>query len=266
MISAEDVIEMSGVETLHPGGLDLSRRIAELVHMTPTTRILDVSCGKGVFACLYAKEFGCSVTGIDINPQFIEIARQRAHSEGVADKVEFKVGDSRKLPFQDAEFDVVVNECAVGLTAIGDPEGVLREMVRVTKVGGKVVIHESTWLKELPVPEKTDLALRMGTVPYAVDEWQRMLHQAGARSQVVEDWSGVDNFLKMRPGYKGNPNSPDIFTLREKVALAPRIALKYGLSSILDLLPSLSKLTGYFKDGYFGYALIVASRDSANSA
>ncbi len=118
MISAEDVIEMSGVETLHPGGLDLSRRIGKLVDFTPMTRVLDVSCGKGVFACQYAKEFGCSVTGIDINPQFIAIARQRAQREEVADKVDFKFGDARKLPFQDAEFDVVVNECAVGLTAI----------------------------------------------------------------------------------------------------------------------------------------------------
>ncbi|MGA2380965.1 MAG: methyltransferase domain-containing protein [Spirochaetia bacterium] len=153
IISGEDVIEMSGVETLHPGSFDLSRRIGELVSFSPSVRVLDVSSGKGAFACLYAREFGCGVTGIEINLRFVEIARKRAVDEDVADKVRFEIGDSRNLPFPDGAFDVVVNECAVGLTAIDAPQRVLDEMARVTMTGGTIVIHESVWLKTLSPQE-----------------------------------------------------------------------------------------------------------------
>lgn len=171
IISAEDVLEMSGVETLHPGGFDLSKRIGELVQFAPATHVLDVSSGKGTFACMYARGFGSRITGLEFNPHFVDIARKRAQSEGVADKVEFKIGDSRNLPFQDNEFDVVVNECAVGLTAISAPQRVLDEMVRVTKPGGTIVIHESTWLKKLSADERQTASMRLGTTPYSVDEW-----------------------------------------------------------------------------------------------
>lgn len=261
IVSAEDVLEMSGVETLHPGGFDLSKRIGELVKFTPSTRVLDVSSGKGAFACLYAREYGARITGLEFNPRFVELARKRADVEGVADKVEFKVGDSRNLPFGDGEFDVVVNECAVGLTAINAPQRVLDEMVRVTKPGGTIVIHESTWLKDLPAEEKRDASARLGTTPYTVEEWKEMLVKAGAVPQIVEDWSGLENASKIRPGLKLDPNNPlDVFTLGEKVNLLPRLIARYGIGSVLELARSAAKLMHYVTDGYQGYALIIAAR------
>ncbi len=263
IISAEDVLEMSGVETLHPGGFDLSKRIGELVHFTPSTHVLDVSSGKGAFACLYARDFGSRITGLEFNPRFVDIARKRAQVEGVIDRVEFKIGDSRKLPFQDNEFDVVVNECAVGLTAINAPQRVLDEMVRVTKPGGTIVIHESTWLKHLPAEERQAASLRFGTTPYAVDEWKEMLVKAGAVPKIVKDWSGMENAFKIRPGLKWNPNSTpaDIFTTREKLGLLPRLLSKYGIGPVLELLRSQKRFIRYQTDGYVGYALIVASKE-----
>ncbi len=262
IISAEDVLEMSGVETLHPGGFDLSKRIGELVQFTPATHVLDVSSGKGAFACLYAREFGSRITGLEFNPHFVDLARKRAQEEGVADKVEFKTGDSRKLPFPDNEFDVVVNECAVGLTAINAPQRVLDEMVRVTRPGGTIVIHESTWLKELPTHERREASMRLGTMPYSVDEWKQMLAKAGAVPKIVEDWSGIENALKIRPEFRWSPKSSpaDIFTAREKLSLFPRLVAKYGLGPVLGLLRSQKQLNRYLTEGYAGYALIVAAK------
>jgi len=261
IISGEDVLEMSGVETLHPGGYDLSRRIGELVKFTPDIYVLDVSSGKGAFACLYAREFGSHITGLEYNPRFVDIARQRAQAEGVADRVDFRVGDSRKLPFQDNEFDVVVNECAVGLTAINAPRQVLGEMVRVAKAGGTIVIHEGTWLKPLSADEKRDASMRLGTTPYTVDEWQQMLIEAGAVPRIVEDWSGLENALKIRPGLRWNPRNPlDLLTTREKLSLLPRLLFRYGIGPMLDLYRSAPKLMRYVTDGYQGYALIIATK------
>ncbi|MDP3105276.1 MAG: methyltransferase domain-containing protein [Candidatus Methanoperedens sp.] len=260
-ISIEDMLELSDVETLHPGGLELSRRIAELIKFNLSMRVLDVSSGKGIFACMYAKDYGCRVTGIDIKQQFIDIAIKRAEKEGVADKVDFRLGDSRKLPFPDGYFDVAINECAVGLTAINDPAKVLSEMVRVTKTGGKVVIHESIWLKELPLEDKEKLSMQLGTAPYSVDEWKQMLINAGAMPEIVEDWSGIENVQKMRPGFKWNPKDPsDFLTAKEKLALFTRIIMKYGLLSLFEINRIRKNMTNISKDGYLGYVLIIGSK------
>ncbi len=262
IISAEDVLEISGVETLHPGGWDLSKRIGKVVHFTPSTHVLDVSSGKGAFACLYARDFGSQITGIEFKPHFVDLARERAHREGVADKVDFKIGDSRNLPFQDGEFDIVVNECAVGLTTINAPQRVLDEMVRVTKPSGTVVIHENTWLRQLSVEERQDASLRLGTTPYTVDEWRQMLVKAGAVPHIVEDWSGLENALKIRPDRKGTLNNPfDFFTTREKIDLLPRLIGKYGINSLPEFYRSGKKLMRYMTDGYLGYTLIIAAKD-----
>jgi len=261
IISGEDVIEMSGVETLHPGGFDLSRRIGELVSFSPSVRVLDVSSGKGAFACLYAREFGCSVTGIEINPRFVDIARRRAVDSGVADKVHFEIGDSRNLPFPDGVFDVAVNECAVGLTAIDAPQRVLNEMARVTRIGGTIVIHESTWLKTLSFQERREASQRLGTTPFTVEEWQGMLVSAGAVPKAVEDWSGIENAMKIRPGHRWNPKNPlDLFTMSEKVKLIPRLVFKYGIGPVLDLSRSGKQLLRYETDGSLGYTLIIATK------
>lgn len=261
MVSGEDIIEMSSVETLHPGGLDISRRIGEVVRLDSSLHVLDVSSGKGVFASLYAREFGCKVTGIDLSEAFTHEARRRAAEQGLGDKVVFQVADSRDLPFAGGQFDVVVNECAVGLTAIGDPRRVLCEMARVTKPGGTVVIHESTWLRELPAEERELAAQRLGTTPYSLDEWKAMLAEAGCQTILVEDWSGVENARKMRPGHKWKQNDSLVFlTAPELAALLPRVVAKFGPRSLLDLYKSSSVLTNYIKDGILGYALVVAKK------
>ncbi|HAM54252.1 MAG TPA: hypothetical protein DCQ64_02105 [Candidatus Rokubacteria bacterium] len=266
-VSIEDVIEMSGVETLHPGGLDLTRRIGEVLRIDPSHRVLDVSSGKGLFACTYAAELGCRVTGIDINERFVSLARTRAARQGLGDQVEFRVGDARALPFGAGEFDVVVNECAVGLTAIGDPAGVLLEMARVAKPGGWVVIHESTWRKELPVEERQEAARRFGTMPCSVDEWQRMLLVAGCRPVVVEDWSGPDNLRKVRPDHRWSPDDPAGFlTTREKLTLLPRIAIRHGIGALLDLQRTRRLAAEYLRRGLVGYVLIAARKEDTATA
>ena len=62
----EDAVEISGIEMLHPGGLALTRRTAELAKLRPGKTVLDVSSGRGTQSMLYAAEYGVDVTGIDM--------------------------------------------------------------------------------------------------------------------------------------------------------------------------------------------------------
>lgn len=259
--SVEDIIEMSGIETLHPGGFDLSTRIGKLVNFNPSLHVLDVSSGKGTFACYYAQEFGCKVTGVDINKRFVEISTEKAKKRNLSKLVDFKIGDSTKLPFLDNSFDVVVNECAVGLTVINNPQGVINEMFRVAKPNGTIVIHESTWLKELPQSVRDKMAMKIGTTPYTVEEWSKMLIKAGVKIKTVEDWSGIKNIQKMRPSHKWNQKRPyDFLTFSEKLSLIPKIAFKYGISAIKEINNYQEEVLKYSKEGYYGYVLIIGEK------
>lgn len=259
--SGEDIIEMSGVDTLHPGGFDLSKHIGDLVNFNSTKHVLDVSSGKGTFACYYAEEFGCNVTGIDINKEFINISKKKVEERGLSNLVEFEIGDSTNLNYPDNYFDVVVNECAVGLTVINKPQTILNEMYRVVKPGGSVVIHESIWLKELSQAKKDDLATKIGTTPYTVEEWCNMLKESKIEIEIVEDWSGIENLQKMRPNHKWDKRRPlDFMTSIEKFKLVNKLILRYGIGSLFILNNIQKDIITYFEKGYYGYALFIGKK------
>ncbi|MFQ6088192.1 MAG: class I SAM-dependent methyltransferase [Candidatus Methanofastidiosia archaeon] len=249
----EDILELSGIDLLHPGGFDITKRIGEIVEMKGKN-VLDVACGRGSLPCYYAKSFGAKIFGIDLSPEMIESSIEKARREGVENLTEFKVADALALPFEDNSFDVVINECAVGLTL--DPQKCLDEMVRVTKPGGYVVIHESTWLKEISKEEKADVAGRLGTVPYTLSKWKEMMKKAGLRNLWTEDWSGLKNIYKIRHDRKMK-NLNDMFSLWEKMTIIfPRIVSRYGIKGIFFAYESARKINPLYSKRTLGYLLI----------
>lgn len=256
--SMEDVAELSGIETLHPGGFDLSKRIGEIVEMK-NKKVLEVGCGRGIFACYFAKYYGAKITGIDLSPAMIESSNTRAINEGVQYSTEFKVADASRLPFPDNSFDVIVSECGpVGLAP--EPQKVVNEMVRVIKPAGYIVAHAPMWLKEINEEERKDTEKRTGGQMFTLSEWKNMLKKAGVVEIWEEDWSGVEQISKVRPGRKIN-NMSDVFTLWEKIVIIlPRVLRKYGLNGILYLNESFRKVTPLFYNGTIGTYLMKAQK------
>ncbi len=249
----EDVLELSGIELLHPGGLEITARIGQMVDLR-NKKVLDVACGHGTLPCYYAKAFDARVLGIDLSPEMIRSSVQKAKKDGVEHLTEFRVADALALPFENEAFDSVINECAVGVTA--DPQKCLNEMARVTKPGGHVVIHETSYLKGLPSNEKRDIERRLGTVPYAVKEWQAMMRRAGLGDVWSEDWSAMENAFKIRPDRKIK-NLDGIFSLREKLfVILPRIISRYGMGGAAHVYQSWKKTNPLYLNGTLGYFLI----------
>ena len=130
--------------------LALRDRILDSIALRGDEKILDVGCGRGLLLIGAAKRIKSGkATGVDIwNPQDLsgnspEAAKENAKLEGVLDKVRIESHDARKLPYPDANYDVVVSSLA--LHNIEDREGrdqAVREMWRVLKPGGKLVIHD----------------------------------------------------------------------------------------------------------------------------
>lgn len=100
-------------------------------------RALDVGCGPG-FLSIWLAERAEHVTGLDISPAMIHMARRRAGEAGVAN-VEFLVGDAEGPPFELASFDLVVSDATIHDTRIDRSLPAIRDLV---KPGGRLVVRD----------------------------------------------------------------------------------------------------------------------------
>lgn len=250
----EDAVEISGIEILHPGGYALTKKTAELCGLKENMSVLDVSSGRGTQAIYYAKTFGVNVTGLDISRDMIKTATERSMQDGVNEKVKFVLGDSQSLPFADNTFDVVINECAVGIP--NDSQKVLNEMFRVAKPGGAVAFHEPTWKKSLSVEEKNEISERYGTTPLEFQEWKAMFEKAGAINIVseFEQWSKQEMYWDIRQDRKVK-NYSGVMTLDEKLRTVYRIFKQYGIKGIYKAFENEKIFYKTILDNKLGYAL-----------
>ena len=99
-------------------------------------RVLDVACGPGLTACAFAA-VEAEVTGIDLTPAMIGEAQALQNEKGLGN-VNWTVGDVTALPYADGAFTLAFSRYA--FHHMLDPGAVLREMVRVTAPGGRVVV------------------------------------------------------------------------------------------------------------------------------
>src|SRR5205814_4881067 len=86
---------------------------------------------------------GAAVTGLDLTPELLAVARVRAAAAGLGD-ITWEEGDAEHLPFPDGAFDVVVSSC--GLMFAPDQQRVADEVARVTRRGGRIAIQ--AWTRE----------------------------------------------------------------------------------------------------------------------
>jgi len=116
---------------LHAGRMDAIRRMS----MKPGDRILEVGVGTGINATLYPRD--CIVTGIDLSASMLEKARDRVARKGVRN-VRLLEMDAADMTFGDDTFDIVYAPYVISV--VPDPVAVAREMHRVCRPGGRIVI------------------------------------------------------------------------------------------------------------------------------
>ena len=109
---------------------------------TATQEILDIACGTGDFSIAIAKAMspGSRVTGLDLSEGMLAVMRAKLAAAGLDDRVACMQGDSEAMPYTDASFDCVT--IAFGVRNFEHREVALREILRVLKPGGKLVILE----------------------------------------------------------------------------------------------------------------------------
>lgn len=104
--------------------------------------VLDMGSGTGVVARAIARRPGFSgrVVGVDLSRYLASAAERLAREEGLADRVEFRVGDTRSLELASGAFDAVVAHTL--LSHVEDPLAVVKEAARVVRAGGMVGIFD----------------------------------------------------------------------------------------------------------------------------
>ncbi len=127
---------------------DMRKEIVNMISNDGCSRVLDVGCGTGyTTAGILSKRNICEVVGVDMNPKQLAKATHNLSIEKT--RTSLSRGDVENLPFQDEVFDAVVSVGAIEY--FPDPESALKEMARVSKRGGKVIVAgpELGWFRKV---------------------------------------------------------------------------------------------------------------------
>jgi phosphatidylethanolamine/phosphatidyl-N-methylethanolamine N-methyltransferase len=136
---------------LHPGRVDAIERMS----IKPGDRVLEVGVGTGINVALYPSD--CLVTGIDFSSSMLEKAHDRIAHKGVRN-VRLLQMDAQNMTFADDSFDIVYAPYVISV--VPDPVAVTREMHRVCRPGGKIIILNhfrsksrlGSWLEKIIAP------------------------------------------------------------------------------------------------------------------
>lgn len=111
------------------------RRALDLAEVSARVRVLDVGCGTGRWLRRYSN-LGFEATGVDATPQMLRVARTRGTTAPLV------AGEANRLPFGDAEFDMISDVTVIQhIPAVQQPQALL-EMTRVLKTGGRLILFE----------------------------------------------------------------------------------------------------------------------------
>jgi SAM-dependent methyltransferase len=178
--------------------------MADAAQLQRGQSVLDVACGTGVLASEAASRVRPEghVAGLDPNPGMLAVAAEKTPS------VDWHEGSAENMPFSDTAFDAVVSQ--FGLMFFRDRHQSIREMLRVLKPSGRLVIAVWDAIENLP-GYSTELrlierlagveaaeAVRAPFVLGGVDDVRTMVQEEGAVSATVETHSGTARFPNIR--------------------------------------------------------------------
>jgi sarcosine/dimethylglycine N-methyltransferase len=132
--------QLGTLDQFHTRGLAATAELAKLAGITPDMLVLDVGSGVGGPARFLAATYGCRVTGVDLSPPFVEAARYLTERTGQSGQVSFQTASALELPFEDAQFNVVLLQHVA--MNISDRTRLYREIRRVLKSAGRLATFD----------------------------------------------------------------------------------------------------------------------------
>jgi len=141
---------LAGLDQFHLRGLAATEELGALLGLRAGERVLDAGSGLGGPSRLIAARFGCEVTGVDLSPGFVAVARLLAERTGLAGRVGYAVGDLAALDLPEAAFDAAYTQHVV--MNIADRDAAYRGLRRVLRPGGRLGFYDLLAAEDAPPP------------------------------------------------------------------------------------------------------------------
>ncbi len=224
-IAPEDVTpdDLAPVDELHVGGRAATEYVATRLNPAKGDHVLDIGCGLGGAARYLAAHQGCRMTGVDLTPEFIAVARALSQMTGLQEHTAFEVASGLDMPFEAGAFDAAIT-LHVAMN-IPDRAGLYAEIGRVLKPGGRLCVYDvmrkGAGVVPYPMPWAEGPETSHLTTP---EEMRELLEAAGFEVEQVEDRTDFAreffrrSFAAMQGGPK--PLGPHLImgaTAREKL-------------------------------------------------
>jgi len=184
----------SATESLGEMGLSCGDPVM-FSRLKPGQVVLDLGSGAGRDVFLAAREVGEKgrVIGVDMTPEMLALARKNAEKFAEASglrNAEFREGHIEDLPVEDGSVDVVISNCVINLSP--DKKAVFREVFRVLKPAGKMIVSDIVLNRPLPDSVKNDESLYAGCIAGALmkADYLSAIRQAGFKAvEILSDLS-----------------------------------------------------------------------------
>lgn len=224
-----DLVRLSPKPLLPSGGPGIYRQIAELTGMEEGEECLVTPCGSGRSLELLVREMGVQGSGADPDPGLVDEGRARARIEELHGRIQYETAPSDNLPYRDEVFDVVLAEA--GLTARADPSDAVRELVRVTRAGGRVALVQPVWTGAVDAERRQRVGRQLGVQALLLTQWKALLRDAGVENLHSESWS------EEGPGTEAGAEAPfpdfaDLLGVRDKLGMLRRAWARWGARGI----------------------------------
>lgn len=163
-----------------PGHLDSIQMLIELSNLNADDLVLDVACGPGLVACEFAGT-ARHVTGIDITREMIRQARKRQQEKGLSN-ISWDIGTAVPLPYNTASFSVVLTRYS--FHHFLDPQAVLKEMIRVCKPNGVVLVADAALAADKANAYNRMEKLRdpSHTEALSYEQWEQLMLESGLKN------------------------------------------------------------------------------------
>jgi SAM-dependent methyltransferase len=179
--------ELSSVPEGANLGLGCGNPVA-LASLKKGETVMDLGSGPGFDCFLAANKVGNSgkVIGIDMTPEMLDRARENAIKSNYKN-VEFRLGEIENLPAADNSVDVIISNCVINLAP--DKKSVFKEVYRVLRPGGRIMVSDMVLIKQLPDVVKNSVEAYIGCLSGAIskDEYLEAIKDAGFRDVKIFD-------------------------------------------------------------------------------